>query len=457
MLFSHIFHEQQVSALCGRHAVNNLLQGPYVTEIDLAQIAQDLDEIEQNLMLQDRGIGGEPTANALRFVAEFESSNVDDSGNFSVTVLKEALTRFGNVELTTERDEIERALRDPTDPSVEAFLLNHDAHWLSIRRIKISGGSATGTWLNLNSTLKAPEVVTDFFLREWLFQLRADGYTVFLVKGKLPAPLIGHSARDAPNCWHESLKVISSKGESAASRKAAELAAKSLAAEDPDYRRALEMSLAEYGDGSGIIYANGDGGGSGGTRSQKRGASLISSRNKKEDDEDDLVFQQVLAESLSQYTADDDHDLKEALALSLGSESPSEIIMRLKSSLPEEPSDAMNDCVRIAIRLPPSSSPFDGVSASLSSSIKTSFTRRFLATSLVSDVFDFALLSWIEAFLPTVNANRKLATPMRSFSLNMSGLTGPAKKFMRDGDCSITLKNAGLAPSAALQLRPIEM
>jgi hypothetical protein len=46
---------------------------------------------------------------------------------------------------------------------------------------------------------------------------------------------------------------------------------------------------------------------------------------------------------------------------------------------------------------------------------------------------------------------------MRSFSLNMSGLTGPAKKFMRDGDCSITLKNAGLAPSAALQLRPIEM
>ena len=448
MSFSHIYHEQQVSALCGRHAVNNILQGPYVSEIDLAQIAQDLDEIEQNLMLQDRGVGGEPTAKALRFIAEFESSNVDDSGNFSVTVLKEALTRFGNVDLSAEREDVERGLSDPTEPSVEAFLLNHEAHWLSIRRIKISGGSNTGTWLNLNSTLKAPEVITDFFLREWLFQLRADGYTVFLVKGKLPAPLIGRSARDAPNSWHESSKIISSTGASAATRKAGELAAKSLAEQDPEYRRALEMSLAESGCGEG------GGGGGGGTRSHKRGASMISTQMEDNGEEDDdIVFQQVLAASLSQFNnGDDDHELTEALALSLGSETPLEIIARLKVSIPEEPSESMNDSVRIAIRLPPSS-PFDGTSKSLTST-KSSFSRRFLASTLMADVFDFALLSWIEAFLPGLNATKKLTTPSRNFSLNMSALAGPAASFKREKDGAVTLKSAGLAPSAALQLRP---
>jgi len=73
---------------------------------------------------------------------------------------------------------------------------------------------------------------------------------------------------------------------------------------------------------------------------------------------------------------------------------------------------------------------------------------------LMADVFDFALLSWIEAFLPGLNATKKLTTPTRNFSLNMSALAGPAASYRRDKDGAVTLKSAGLAPSAALQLRP---
>lgn len=38
------------SLLCGVHCLNNLLQGPYFSEITLAEIAQELDDIECALL-----------------------------------------------------------------------------------------------------------------------------------------------------------------------------------------------------------------------------------------------------------------------------------------------------------------------------------------------------------------------------------------------------------------------
>jgi ataxin-3 len=45
-----LYHEKQVAALCGVHCLNTLLQGPYFSEIELAQIAQGLDELERALV-----------------------------------------------------------------------------------------------------------------------------------------------------------------------------------------------------------------------------------------------------------------------------------------------------------------------------------------------------------------------------------------------------------------------
>ena len=67
--------------MCGQHCLNNLLQGQYFTESELAEIAHELDMRERELMFS----AGTETAEAIAFAAE-ESGNVDDSGNFSVEV-----------------------------------------------------------------------------------------------------------------------------------------------------------------------------------------------------------------------------------------------------------------------------------------------------------------------------------------------------------------------------------
>ena len=45
-----IYHEKQESMLCGQHCLNNLLQGPYFSAMDLANIAHDLDAREREFM-----------------------------------------------------------------------------------------------------------------------------------------------------------------------------------------------------------------------------------------------------------------------------------------------------------------------------------------------------------------------------------------------------------------------
>jgi len=72
---TYIYHEKQESSLCGQHALNALLIGPYFTPGDLAEIAAELDAKERELMLA----AGE-TEEALKFLAE-------DSGNVNARYL----------------------------------------------------------------------------------------------------------------------------------------------------------------------------------------------------------------------------------------------------------------------------------------------------------------------------------------------------------------------------------
>ena len=48
-----VYHEKQVSALCGVHALNNLLQGPYYGAGDLADVARALDARELALLTEE--------------------------------------------------------------------------------------------------------------------------------------------------------------------------------------------------------------------------------------------------------------------------------------------------------------------------------------------------------------------------------------------------------------------
>ncbi|KAK9842118.1 hypothetical protein WJX84_005359 [Apatococcus fuscideae] len=87
---SLLYHEKQVAALCGVHCLNTLLQGPYFSEIDLAQIAQELDAAEQSFMME----GGTEAEDYLKYIAE-GSGNVAADGMFSSQVLSKALDTDG--------------------------------------------------------------------------------------------------------------------------------------------------------------------------------------------------------------------------------------------------------------------------------------------------------------------------------------------------------------------------
>lgn len=75
------FCAPQVGSLCAVHALNNLLQGPHVDEVMLADIARGLDDQERSALGGGR--------------LEAESANVRADGFFSVQVLSMALQQLG--------------------------------------------------------------------------------------------------------------------------------------------------------------------------------------------------------------------------------------------------------------------------------------------------------------------------------------------------------------------------
>lgn len=207
---SFVYHEQQESALCGQHCLNNLLQGPHFTAVDLAEIANQLDEMERNLQKDD-----------LRAYYSFQSNNVDDSGNFSIQVLKSALQNYCQSDLISWHQDPSQAIQaEMTEAAHEnnkAFVVNRSNHWFTIRKIG-------NHWWNLNSTNDFPQLISPFYLSAFLTQLRAEGYSVFLVTGPVPDrgdPELSKSY--LPNAqsigrWYDETELLSLNGAGGQSR-----------------------------------------------------------------------------------------------------------------------------------------------------------------------------------------------------------------------------------------------
>ncbi|CAG2100106.1 unnamed protein product [Medioppia subpectinata] len=161
-----IFHEKQEGSLCGQHCLNALLQAEYFTAVDLAQLAQDIDEQERHRMAE----GGEHRDEYRRFI-ESPSDNMDDSGFFSVQVIASAL-KVWSLDLIAFNGSNEISLAAQTDPT---------EHWFTIRKIGRQ-------WFNLNSLLTGPELISDTYLSLFLTQLQREGYSIFIVNvnGILP-------------------------------------------------------------------------------------------------------------------------------------------------------------------------------------------------------------------------------------------------------------------------------
>ncbi|KDR75875.1 hypothetical protein GALMADRAFT_248614 [Galerina marginata CBS 339.88] len=179
-LIPNIYHEKQQSGsmLCAQHALNSLLQGNYFTAPDLSDIARTLDALEESY--DDSNTGN-------------SSTNMDDTGFFSVQVLDNALKVWG-LNLTRWRGEDLRPYQDHPQTQL-AFILNLEQHWFTLRRFgnanpNIDLDDGNGHWFNLNSFLPAPEWVGKLYLGMVLQQAEAEGYSVFAVTQANPeAPL----------------------------------------------------------------------------------------------------------------------------------------------------------------------------------------------------------------------------------------------------------------------------
>ncbi|KAG8711001.1 hypothetical protein FRC09_020823 [Ceratobasidium sp. 395] len=164
----YIYHERQEpgSMMCGQHALNSLLQGNYFTAPDLASIAKELDELEQNVT----------EGNQSR-----RSTNMDDTGTFtryfSVQVLENALRNTFGLTLTRWRSQEMRVFQSHPDNQL-AFVLNLEQHWFTLRRFGHKHGK--GFWFNLNSFLSAPEWVGSTYLGMVLEQAEREGTSILL-------------------------------------------------------------------------------------------------------------------------------------------------------------------------------------------------------------------------------------------------------------------------------------
>jgi ataxin-3 len=195
-------------ALCAVHCLNNLLQGQYFTEADLADIAAELTREERLLR---RGAS-----------APEDEANAAEDGFFSVEVIHRALEPFGLLMVSINSEEAKEEASDPL--RCQGFVCNLREHWFAIRRLD-------GVFYNLNSlNKKGPERISDFYLTALLDQLRLEAYSIFVVRGGFPRP--NRQLTGPRGAWYPKA-AIAARDEGKAS------------AEDVELARALELSLQD--------------------------------------------------------------------------------------------------------------------------------------------------------------------------------------------------------------------
>lgn len=160
--------------LCGQHALNNLIQRNSFDPQQLSEIAQQLDEMELNYMAANNE-GGTSSKDYLKRLQE-GSGNVDESGNFSIEVLRSALMSRYDLELPNL---LQQGLNKLEITEMEGFICNRSSHWFAIRKIN-------GRFWNLNSTNERPEVISHFKLASEMQALMDGGWSVFCVVSGLP-------------------------------------------------------------------------------------------------------------------------------------------------------------------------------------------------------------------------------------------------------------------------------
>ncbi|CAD5226559.1 unnamed protein product [Bursaphelenchus okinawaensis] len=234
-----IFFEKQDGMLCAQHALNMLLQTRMYTALDLGDIARQLDEQEKALLPAEQR-------------ALFVSSNMDDSGFFSIQVIRQALRTLGLDLVSLENPELVEVKLSPKIGN--AFICNMELHWFTLRNI-------FGAWYELNSMKDGPKVISDGFLDVYISQLVAEGYSVFHVEGDLSnfVNMDQRRGEDSPLMYQEDdfakalelSKLEKTESEDDELQRAISLSMKPNGYEaeiDEELKKAIAMSLEDHQD-----------------------------------------------------------------------------------------------------------------------------------------------------------------------------------------------------------------
>lgn len=165
-----LYHEVQEAKLCAVHCVNTVLQGPFFSEVDLAVLASDLDQKEQQVMLE----GSSAFSGDFLSVGSY---NVSLGGDFSIQVLQKALEVWDLQVIPLDSPIAEASKYDPELEN--AFICHLQDHWFCIRK-------TNGEWYNFNSLYPAPEHLSKFYLSAYLDSLKGSGWSIFIVRGNFP-------------------------------------------------------------------------------------------------------------------------------------------------------------------------------------------------------------------------------------------------------------------------------
>ena len=223
VVISFIFLQQD-GQLCAQHCLNNLIQSSMFTAVELADIAQQLDDNERGLM---------------QSATRGESSNYDDSGFFSVQVISKALECLSLSMISWSSSQTEATLvRNDPAGNAQAFICNHRQHWFTIRKFG-------NHWFNLNSLLPKPVYITATHLHMFLAQLQQEGYSIFIVLGEL-TPSLADNVFSSTEYDESFLRAVF------ANPKVDQQAGAEIDTNDEELRRAIELSKQEndYEDAS---------------------------------------------------------------------------------------------------------------------------------------------------------------------------------------------------------------
>ena len=166
-----IYMEKQLARLCGQHAINNLLQGAYVT---VNNLLGESKKLEQKFRKE---VGVSPREVSDR--RSDDSPYITEAGDFSIEVLHAVLTsRFGIALVPLAHPSFtDNVAANPTSAPSGAFVLHRHDHWYSLRRLH-------GRWWRLDSVKSRPIALSEFYVSAFLADAQQhDGYVVFVATG----------------------------------------------------------------------------------------------------------------------------------------------------------------------------------------------------------------------------------------------------------------------------------